>query len=336
MTKLVVKVDTNGHQVHTSALIYFLIAAVVLTTATILFFVLERLPVTRHYAKLRTPIAGGAYGRKGDLEEPDAAGGSDSSTPNRPRVGSWPGPDCTPPASVDSVRHERSATLSQCLLDKETILHRRPSIYLMTPSTFDRAQKFAASHRKGNGTDGIDGCSGILALLGCLGWYAFSVLFTFLVTLSAFPLITSITSVDPSKGRLFQDLFSSFMLLLFNVGDLFGRTLSVWLAPWLRGSFLAVLSILRISFVPLLLCCHMDDTTEGSWLGTFDNDVAPMCLVLAFATTNGLLASTAMMKGPARVEKEHEPYAGTIMSLMMQIGLTTGSALSFAIKKLSE
>lgn len=376
VTKLAVHVDSNGHQVHTSALIYFLIAAVVLTAATLAFLVLERLPVTRYYAKMRTPIGGSKTKLKkllnknddvekgaqqeadlaaGGLVARDGGAGEDdfvvTPVPVRNRGYSWPEDGCNSPLPDGSASKasDRSATLTQSLLQKS--LSRRPSIYLMTPNTFSRARERAASMRGPDEEHALDGCAGILSVLSQLGWYAFCVFFTFLVTLAVFPVITSIKSVDPSKGRLFQDLYSSFLLLLFNFGDLIGRTLSVWAAPWMRGGPLAVAAVLRIGFIPLLLCCNTVDhvsshhhhhpygyndaggLVEGLG-GTFNNDVAPMIIILFYAITNGLLASASMMKGPGNVKKAHEPYAGTIMSLMMQIGLTLGSALSFAIKEL--
>ena len=260
--------------------------------------------------KLRTPIARGP--ESNDPEEPDAAGGVSStagSATGTPRVrrGSWPPPDVPTPASQDSVRTERSSTMTQSLLKKE--VQRRPSIYLMTPSTFDRAQKFAASMRQNDHADVIDGCAGLLTILGRLGWYAFAVMFTFLVTLSVFPVMTSIKSVDPSKGRLFQDLYSSFLLLIFNLGDLLGRTVSMWIAPRLSGSLLAAASVLRIGFVPLLLCCHTGTDGAnplGGIVGTFDNDAAPMCIIAAYSISNGVIASVSIL-GPSRVSKEHEP-----------------------------
>ena len=177
--------------------------------------------------------------------------------------------------------------------------------------------------------------------------YRAAVLVTFALTLSVFPAVTSsICSArnpavtppcvpDPpgAGGRFFGDLWVPFFFVVFNVMDLFGRCAAgVWPKKPPSGRAVLALAIARLALLPPLLMCNV--VTAGQWdvprlLAT--SDLAPAVLISALAFTNGHVASTCMMFGPALVPLGQRAEEGSKMSLAVVVGLACGSVLSFVV-----
>lgn len=118
------------------------------------------------------------------------------------------------------------------------------------------------------------------------------------------------------------------VFLLFNVGEIFGRTLvgKIQLIPVNR---LAFASLLRVAFLPLFMLFRYKTTYMPS---PFSNDAFPIIFMLLFAITNGITGSLAMMYGPEQVEPKDRETAGSMMVTALTVGLNSGSFLSYALK----
>lgn len=104
---------------------------------------------------------------------------------------------------------------------------------------------------------------------------------------------------------------------------------------WVRPlpSRLGGLAGVRVVLVPLLLLCHV----EGSALPVvLSSDAWPCVLMVVLALSNGYLSSLAMMDGPLRLaHPAHRELAGTTMVLLLTLGLSAGSGLSFLVLAVS-
>lgn len=165
-----------------------------------------------------------------------------------------------------------------------------------------------------------------------LRYLGLSVSMCFLVTMMFFPVYTSeILSVnDPQQSRIYDSrLFIPLALLVWNVGDLVGRTvvaipgLSIGHRPFL--TFL--LAVARIGFVPLYLLCNING--HGA---VVRSDFFYLAIVqLFFGATNGYLVSSGMMGANHWVDVDERESAGAFMSIMLVGGLAAGSLLSFFV-----
>lgn len=147
-----------------------------------------------------------------------------------------------------------------------------------------------------------------------------------------FPVFTSeILSVnDPQKSRLYDSrVFIPLALLVWNVGDLVGRTavaipgLSVGHRPFVAF----VLAVARVGFVPLYLLCNING--HGA---VVRSDFFYLFIVqFLFGITNGYLVSSCMMGANYWVDVDEREPAGAFMSIMLVAGLAAGSLLSFLV-----
>jgi len=163
-----------------------------------------------------------------------------------------------------------------------------------------------------------------------LGYLAFTVFFTFTVTM-IFPVFTqAIVSVRPieDQSRFFQpDVFIPLSFVIWNIGDLVGRVLCAY--PYFRVSrpkLLAFLSVCRLIFIPLYLICNIKD--QGS---LFNSDAMYWLIQIAFGMSNGWLGSNSLMTAPVIVEDSEKEAAGGFMTVWLVGGLTSGSILSFFV-----
>ncbi|PKY37388.1 hypothetical protein RhiirA4_390344 [Rhizophagus irregularis] len=155
----------------------------------------------------------------------------------------------------------------------------------------------------------------------------FAVGFVFTVTLSVYPSITEYiksTVKDENKNKFRQDyLFIPLHFLIFNLGDLLGRSLPSLQFFIITDSVkLARMSSARIIFLPLFLMCNVDIGSIG--MRTFplfiNSDLIYFLILLLFAITNGYMGSLTMMAAP-QVEGVARDLAGTIMSFGLVFGL---------------
>ena len=145
--------------------------------------------------------------------------------------------------------------------------------------------------------------------------FRFAIFLTFTVTLTAFPAITSsiITrgemssknrdNGDDNSATSAGDYWTSFLFLLFNLGDLAGRVFEGSSYAHSRGlqsvsgQVAFRRSLYRIVFVPLLASCNVD---RSGWRvpRVFSFDVFPILLVFFLGFTNGFNAACSMALGP--------------------------------------
>eukprot|EP00981_Chlorochromonas_danica_P010864 scaffold3486_cov185-Ochromonas_danica.AAC.11 len=165
---------------------------------------------------------------------------------------------------------------------------------------------------------------------------AVSVWFTFSVTIGLFPSLTVFiesTENCKSSNRFYNDLFTPFMFLLFNLFDFIGRvsagvfrnvftTKNIWMAP-----------VARTVFFPLFLLCNI---TDSKLPVVFNNDAFPFLFMIFMAITNGYVASTCMMMGPSLVSNNETGLVGTIMVFCLTSGLLTGACISFLTVYISQ
>lgn len=165
---------------------------------------------------------------------------------------------------------------------------------------------------------------------------AWSVFCTFSITLSLFPAITVLIvsehkCEDEGEGngdgnRFYNDLFIPFFFFLYSGCDFLGRMSARYVKTWgVTASNMWLPTALRVAFYPLILLCNIDGTALPV---AFKSDGVAMLIVSALGLTNGVLASLAMMAGPASVAPRHKSIAATVMLFSLTMGLCCGSLLS--------
>jgi len=193
-----------------------------------------------------------------------------------------------------------------------------------------------ASESEGHPTKGG---SHIIRVAKANAIYNFTAAYIFIVTLSVFPPITvSIKSTNPATNPLF---FSAFHFLIFNLGDLSGRSICGWsrVVIW-SAKKLLTLSLARTLFIPLFLMCNVQRRSSNPILAApiISSDFLYMLILFIFGVSNGYVSSLVMMAAPSI---EHNPrlkgrrddvdVAATIGSFSIVGGLAIGSLTSFVV-----
>lgn len=158
---------------------------------------------------------------------------------------------------------------------------------------------------------------------------ALSVFNVFVVTIGIFPAVTVViqsTEYCNDKGRFYDDLFTPFLFVMFNIGDFSGRSLASMIEPLFTERTIWIPSLARWIFVPLFCYCNIPGNHLGS---TLVNDFWPVFLTLLLGLSNGYVTSLCMMQGPSLVSAEKKSLAGTIMLTMLTFGLLGGATTSF-------
>ncbi|XP_031624259.1 equilibrative nucleoside transporter 1 [Contarinia nasturtii] len=164
--------------------------------------------------------------------------------------------------------------------------------------------------------------------------YGFTEWMVFVATLSVYPSVTVLIS-SQNRGHPWNDVYFIPVTnyLIFNSGDYLGRILA-GLIEWPNDKphLVAVMSILRIAFLPALLFCN---TTVRHRLPVFiHSDYIFILLMCFFAFTNGYLANIAMIWAPKSVRNQEKEMASSIMAAFLGIGLAFGSSISLVIVQL--
>jgi len=184
---------------------------------------------------------------------------------------------------------------------------------------------------------------------------AISMFLTFFVTLSVFPAITADLSsthqCHVGSNRLQNDLFTPMTFVLFNVGDLFGRSIvgdtSMPASDERnRGENdneqhrcfscqLVWLSIARFLLIPMLLLCYSSKSASTNLLHDFilHSDVYSWIVQLLLAVTNGMLTSLCFSHAPRVVPStaRGQQISSSILNFAMSAGLLFGSSFSFVV-----
>lgn len=131
--------------------------------------------------------------------------------------------------------------------------------------------------------------------------HGFSAWLVFVTTLAVYPAITVlITSVNKGHHNKWNDVYFLPCLnyLLFNSGDYIGRILSGWIKrPRNQPNLIAILSVLRIGFVPAFLLCNI--TQKHPLPVLIHSDVIFFLLMAVFSISNGYLANISLIYAPA-------------------------------------
>ncbi|XP_059081784.1 equilibrative nucleoside transporter 3-like isoform X1 [Tigriopus californicus] len=156
-------------------------------------------------------------------------------------------------------------------------------------------------------------------------------------TLSVFPAITSLvrSQVQTHWTRVFFTPVAS--VLLFNVGDLIGRTSATWL-QWpgtkrFEQFTLMSVTILRIAFIPSLMLCNVDVAIRRHLFTLFHGDVTFCCFILALGISSGYIGNVSMLMIPKVNEVAIEiQAAATLMNSAVVLGIASGSTAGYFLQ----
>ncbi|KAI8487697.1 hypothetical protein Bbelb_346900 [Branchiostoma belcheri] len=190
----------------------------------------------------------------------------------------------------------------------------------------------------GSGAENMQvlGSSSYLQIFRKIWVPAVCVMYTFMVTLSIFPSVSSlIESVSKSDGSKWTGEFfiPVTCFLFFNLSDLAGRVIAGAVQfPKEKSILLPILVLLRTGFMPLFMLCNAQPEEFSRHLPVvFNSDAYPIVFMVLFGVSNGYLGSLCMMYGPRLVSAEHAETAGITMSAFLTLGLGLGAAFSFAL-----
>ncbi|KAI1431648.1 nucleoside transporter [Xylaria sp. CBS 124048] len=163
-----------------------------------------------------------------------------------------------------------------------------------------------------------------------LFWVATGVFVCFVVTM-LFPVFTpKIMSVTPPEnaGALLQPAaFVPLAFFFWNIGDLSGRALALYVSWQHRPVALFVISIVRSVFLPLYFLCNING--HGA---VVNSDLFYLLIVqVPFGLSNGWLSSNCMMSAGKWVDESEREASGGFMGLCLVAGLSAGSLLSFFV-----
>lgn len=178
---------------------------------------------------------------------------------------------------------------------------------------------------------------------------ALTIFLTFSISLQLPVFLQVVKPIDTSYN---ENIFILFALILWNVGDLFGRVVC-GLKPFtaaVPGSskFYLSYAVARFVFIPLFFLCNIDG--KGA---LFNSDILYAILLFLFGFTNGHLSTQVMMLAStmnnklkdmpenenflssqppdeARDKREKEA-TGNFIILAMTLGLTCGSLFNFVL-----
>lgn len=156
-----------------------------------------------------------------------------------------------------------------------------------------------------------------------------TIILTFSITL-IFPVFAS--HVESIDNKINKKLFIPLIYLIWNLGDLIGRILSVYTLFQIKSQqILIVYSLLRLLFLPLFLLSNIHNPNNNS--NSFKlNDWSYMLAQFFFGITNGQLFSNAYMSIGNLLSTENEKTAAApFTALIINLSLLLGSVLSFIV-----
>ncbi|XP_033610781.1 equilibrative nucleoside transporter 1 isoform X2 [Cryptotermes secundus] len=165
--------------------------------------------------------------------------------------------------------------------------------------------------------------------------YGFSLWMTFVVTLTLYPAVTVlVNSTGRGNSKPWNDMYFVPVVgyLIFSTCDYVGRILA-GLLQWPRSSswVVALLSMFRVVFIPLLLLCNAQPRHHLPVV--MNSDLYYILIIVLFALSNGYLANITLICVPKIVDSTEQETASSMMAAFLGIGLATGSALSLVMVK---
>ncbi|KAI3912058.1 hypothetical protein MKW98_007585 [Papaver atlanticum] len=151
-----------------------------------------------------------------------------------------------------------------------------------------------------------------------LKFSALGVLYIYTVTLSIFP--GFITENFQSKSL--KDWYPVVLITVYNVSDLFGKSLPSIFIPKSIGKVSWACLFGRVLFYPLFTAC----LHGPRWLRS---EVPVMILISLFGLSNGFFTSVLMILAPKSVSVVEAEMAGIVMALFLGFGLVLGSVVGW-------
>ncbi|XP_059488006.1 equilibrative nucleoside transporter 3 [Neocloeon triangulifer] len=166
--------------------------------------------------------------------------------------------------------------------------------------------------------------------------HCFSILMVFVVTIGAFPGITVlINSVHKANKKPWNYIYFVPVVgfLIFSICDYAGRLFAGWLRRPKRNQWLlALLSILRIAFIPLFMFCNAEPRNSLPVL--IDSDAYYVLIMMAFALSNGYLANIIFINVPSLTSNAEVETASQIITAWLSMGTSIGAGLSLLMIRL--
>ena len=147
-------------------------------------------------------------------------------------------------------------------------------------------------------------------------------------TLLVFPAL--VASLKPVSFGQDPKEFTSILFLLFNVGDLTGRGLSIRLRNH-SDTFLLICTVLRTCLLSLFFICNRNDTVQGSSTKVSDSFV--YALVLFHGVAAGILFSAAAARAPLALVDD-PGKAGKLSAATIALSLALGALVGSVVVEL--
>ncbi|KAJ6645911.1 Equilibrative nucleoside transporter 1 [Pseudolycoriella hygida] len=166
--------------------------------------------------------------------------------------------------------------------------------------------------------------------------YGLSEWLVFVVTLSIYPSVTVlVTSQGHGNGHPWNDIYFVPVVnyLIFNSGDYLGRILAGMIEwPHNKPVLVAILSLLRVFFIPALLLCNA--RPRRLFPVMIHADYIFIILMGLFSFSNGYLANISLIWAPKSVHNREKEMASSMMAAFLGIGLAFGSSISLILVQL--
>ena len=158
---------------------------------------------------------------------------------------------------------------------------------------------------------------GLASTLAIISPYFFNMILIYAISLGVFPGFTFAMGLGWSNfGTSIQ-----IILLIFNLGDMFGKYLYSKL-PMKAGPAPLFSSLARVVFVAFVLVLFNDKTTMPELIGQW---WVTALYVSLLAISNGYLTSALFSLSSERAPDRHKRNSGFLMTLGLLLGLTYGS-----------
>ncbi|GMH27635.1 hypothetical protein Nepgr_029478 [Nepenthes gracilis] len=159
--------------------------------------------------------------------------------------------------------------------------------------------------------------SSLWKIVGRVKWFGFGIGLIYIVTLSIFPGYIT----EDVHSEIFKDWYSIFLITVYNVFDLVGKSLTaVYLPENPKVSIGA--SAGRLLFYPLFWGC-----LHGPRF--FRTEIPVTFLTFLLGLTNGYLTSVLMILAPKTVQLQHAEIVGIVIVLFLVVGLAIGSIVAW-------
>jgi equilibrative nucleoside transporter 1/2/3 len=171
--------------------------------------------------------------------------------------------------------------------------------------------------------------------------YLLSMLLTFTVTLSVFPAVSVLVQAETfASGSLWARQYFTpvCVFLLFNMGDLLGRTLASWIKLPRRSTFgkcvLLLAAVSRIAFIPLFMLCNIPSNDGSTTRVIFGSDADFIAFMALFSLSNGYIGNMCMLNGPkASLDKQMQEAIALVLVAGLVVGTGLGSFISLPLTK---